>query len=144
MVHVSTTYNNLEKEDIDEEIYPTSLDPQKLLDLVDCMDDKLLASITKQYKFNTKNNFSGTYIFLIDSNDTSGRLVGTSPNVYAYTKALGEHLLQDLTFESGKQRLPLVIVRPSMVTAAVQEPLPGWIDNFNGPSGKKNIIRGSS
>jgi nucleoside-diphosphate-sugar epimerase len=69
-------------------------------------------------------------------------LVGTSPNVYAYTKALGEHLLQDLTFESGKQRLPLVIVRPSMVTAAVQEPLPGWIDNFNGPSGKKNIIRG--
>ncbi|XP_046651701.1 putative fatty acyl-CoA reductase CG5065 isoform X2 [Daphnia pulicaria] len=110
LVHVSTTYNNLEKEDIDEEIYPTSLDPQKLLDLVDCMDDKLLASITKQ-------------------------LVGTSPNVYAYTKALGEHLLQDLTFESGKQRLPLAIVRPSMVTAAVQEPLPGWIDNFNGPSG---------
>jgi fatty acyl-CoA reductase len=47
-VHVSTTYNNLEKEDIDEEIYPTSLDPQKLLDLIDCMDDKLLASITNQ------------------------------------------------------------------------------------------------
>ncbi|XP_046651716.1 LOW QUALITY PROTEIN: putative fatty acyl-CoA reductase CG5065 [Daphnia pulicaria] len=109
-VHVSTTYNNVEKDTIEEEVYPTSLDPQKLLDLIDCMDDKLLASITNQ-------------------------LVGTSPNVYAYTKALGEHLLQDLTFESGKQRLPLAIVRPSMVTAAVQEPLPGWIDNFNGPSG---------
>ena len=39
----------MESESVEEKIYPTSLDPEKLMDLVDCMDDKLLNSITKQY-----------------------------------------------------------------------------------------------
>ena len=52
--------------------------------------------------------------------------------MYAYTKALGEQLLQKLCTADG---IPLVIVRPSTVTAAMREPLPGWIDNLNGPSG---------
>ncbi len=63
------------------------------------------------------------------------RLVGKCPNVYAYTKALGEQLLQR---ECEVHHIPVVIVRPSIVTAALKEPLPGWIDNFNGPSGKSN------
>jgi fatty acyl-CoA reductase len=29
----------------------------------------------------------------------------------------------------------LAIVRPSIVTAALREPFPGWIDNLNGPTG---------
>jgi len=32
-------------------------------------------------------------------------------------------------------RIPIVVVRPSIVTPAWKEPLPGWIDNINGPSG---------
>ena len=32
--------------------------------------------------------------------------------------------------------IPLVIVRPSIVTASYKEPMPGWIDNINGPTGK--------
>lgn len=48
-VHVSTVFNNLDKGEIDEVIYPASMDPQKLMDFVDCMDNELLASITKQY-----------------------------------------------------------------------------------------------
>lgn len=106
-VHVSTVFNNLDKNEIEEEIYPAVLDPHKLMDLIDCMNDKLLESITKQ-------------------------LVGNCPNVYAYTKALGEQLLQK---ECSSHDIPLVIVRPSIVTAAMKEPLPGWIDNLNGPSG---------
>jgi len=51
--------------------------------------------------------------------------------VYSFTKAVAEHLLRD---ERG--HLPLVIVRPSIVTPAWKEPLPGWTDNINGPSGK--------
>ncbi|KAI9556291.1 hypothetical protein GHT06_018865 [Daphnia sinensis] len=108
-VHVSTTYNNLDKKEIVEEVYPASLDPQKLVDLVDSMDDQLLASITKP-------------------------LIGNCPNVYAYTKALGEQLLLNLT-RCDEGTLPLVIVRPSTVTGALKEPLAGWIDSFNGPSG---------
>ena len=48
-VHVSTVFNNLDKGEIDEVIYPGTLDPHKLMDFVDCMDNELLASITKQY-----------------------------------------------------------------------------------------------
>ena len=28
--------------------------------------------------------------------------------------------------------LPLVIIRPSIVCASIDDPLPGWIDNYNG------------
>lgn len=56
------------------------------------------------------------------------------PNTYAYTKGLTEYMLQE---ECGA--IPLAIVRPSIVTAALQEPIPGWIDNLNGPTGWKEI-----
>lgn len=36
--------------------------------------------------------------------------------------------------------LPIVIVRPSIVSPSWKEPTPGWVDNFNGPTG---IIIGS-
>lgn len=52
------------------------------------------------------------------------------PNTYTLTKAMAEQLI----FEEG-QELPLVIVRPSIVVAALREPIPGWIDNLNGPTG---------
>ena len=60
------------------------------------------------------------------------RLVGDCPNTYTYTKALAEQVLE---IECGN--VPLVIVRPSIVTAAEKEPYPGWIDNINGPTGNK-------
>lgn len=59
------------------------------------------------------------------------RLVGRYPNTYTFTKALAEQILQR---ECGT--VPLAIVRPSIVTAAIREPFPGWIDNLNGPTGK--------
>lgn len=48
-MHVSTVYNNLDKEEIEEIVYPATFDPEKLTEIVDCMNDQLLASITKQY-----------------------------------------------------------------------------------------------
>ena len=29
----------------------------------------------------------------------------------------------------------MAIVRPTIVTAALKEPIPGWVDNLNGPTG---------
>lgn len=37
--------------------------------------------------------------------------------------------------EKANQHLPIVIVRPSIVTATWREPMPGWIDNVNGATG---------
>ena len=62
-------------------------------------------------------------------------MVGQCPNTYTYTKALAEQLLER---ECGD--IPLAIVRPSIVTAALKEPLPGWIDNLNGPTGKDQSL----
>lgn len=56
--------------------------------------------------------------------------MGKDPNTYTFTKALAEQILEK---ECGN--VPLVIVRPSVVTAAAKEPLPGWIDNIYGPTG---------
>lgn len=53
-----------------------------------------------------------------------------SPNTYTFTKALAERICHDYSTQ-----LPIVIVRPSIVTGSEHEPFPGWCDNFNGPVG---------
>lgn len=53
-----------------------------------------------------------------------------SPNSYTYTKALAEQICK-----SYEKLLPITIVRPSIVTGTENEPMPGWVDNFNGPVG---------
>lgn len=52
------------------------------------------------------------------------------PNTYTLTKSLAESLLLE---ERGDR--PVAIVRPSIVTASMREPVPGWIDNYNGCTG---------
>lgn len=60
------------------------------------------------------------------------KVLETSPNTYVYTKALAESLVVEA---SEKQGLKAVIVRPSIVLPTYQEPIPGWTDNMNGPTG---------
>lgn len=47
------------------------------------------------------------------------------PDAYAYTKALGEQALQE-----NKGKVPVSIVRPSIIESAHAEPFPGWIRGF--------------
>lgn len=47
------------------------------------------------------------------------------PNTYVFTKAMGEIFLQ-----RSKGNLPVVIVRPTIVTSTHKEPFPGWIQGF--------------
>ncbi len=46
------------------------------------------------------------------------------PNTYTFTKCLAEHRLLE-----ERDGLPLVIVRPSIVSASWRTPFPGWIDS---------------
>uniref|UniRef100_UPI00398EB732 fatty acyl-CoA reductase 1 isoform X4 n=1 Tax=Pristiophorus japonicus TaxID=55135 RepID=UPI00398EB732 len=62
--------------------------------------------------------------------DITPKLIGDRPNTYTYTKALAEYVVQQ-----ESEDLNIAIIRPSIVGASWQEPFPGWIDNFNGPSG---------
>lgn len=59
---------------------------------------------------------------------TAGRSRATSlgwPDVYTYSKALGEQALVELRGE-----VPVTIVRPSIIESAFSEPSPGWIRGF--------------
>lgn len=104
-LHVSTAYANCDRQLIEEVIYPPAVDYQRLSDALSWMDDDLVSVLTP-------------------------KLIGERPNTYTFTKALAEHVVQR---EAGD--LNVAIVRPSIVGASWKEPFPGWIDNFNGPSG---------
>lgn len=45
------------------------------------------------------------------------------PNTYVFTKAMAEMLIGQL-----KEKLPVVIIRPTIVTSTYKEPLPGWVE----------------
>ena len=72
---------------------------------------------------------------LLDSDEMTKMLIGQHPNTYTFTKALGEQLVKDQASE-----LPVSIFRPSIVVASAQEPMPGWVDNLNGATGKQNFL----
>ncbi|XP_069383835.1 fatty acyl-CoA reductase 1 isoform X4 [Paralichthys olivaceus] len=104
-LHISTAYANCDQELIEEVVYSPPVDYRRLIDTLDWMDDELVSALTP-------------------------KLIGERPNTYTYTKALAEYLVQQ---EAGD--INVAIVRPSIVGASWKEPFPGWIDNFNGPSG---------
>jgi alcohol-forming fatty acyl-CoA reductase len=49
------------------------------------------------------------------------------PDVYTFTKALGERAAEEMWAEKGHR---LSIVRPAIVESALKHPYPGWIDGF--------------
>ncbi|GAB5573646.1 fatty acyl-CoA reductase 2 [Prionailurus iriomotensis] len=104
-IHISTAFSNCNLKHIDEVIYPCPVEPKKIIDSMEWLDDAIIDEITP-------------------------KLIGDRPNTYTYTKALGEMVVQQ---ESGN--LNIAIIRPSIVGATWQEPFPGWVDNLNGPSG---------
>jgi HAD-superfamily subfamily IB hydrolase, TIGR01490 len=61
---------------------------------------------------------------LVDYGRTRARSLGW-PDVYTFTKALGERAAEQLAAD-----LPLSIVRPAIVESALRHPYPGWIDGF--------------
>ncbi|XP_038219899.1 putative fatty acyl-CoA reductase CG5065 [Zerene cesonia] len=114
--HISTAYCHLHEKLLEERPYPPPADPHKIIQAVEWMDDETIAAITP-------------------------KLLSKLPNSYAFTKALGEALAVE-----AMQDIPLIILRPSIVIPIWQEPVPGWTDNINGPTGLligagKGVIR---
>lgn len=107
-VHVSTAYTNchIQNEIIMEKVYkPHVVSPNQILEAMKWMNDDILKDITD-------------------------RIISSHPNTYAFTKAIAEQMLLD-----ERDQLPVAIFRPSIVTASVREPFPGWVDNMNGATG---------
>ncbi|XP_034234490.1 putative fatty acyl-CoA reductase CG5065 isoform X1 [Thrips palmi] len=114
--HISTAYCHLNEPVLYEKPYPPPADPHNIIKCMEWMTDEVAESMTK-------------------------KILGNLPNTYAYTKALAEHLVVE-----QMDSLPIVIMRPSIVVPIWKEPLPGWTDNINGPTGLligagKGVIR---
>lgn len=91
-VYVSSVYANCNKSFIEEKIYPSNTEPQKILNLLEWMEEDWLKLATK-------------------------KLIGDKPNTFTYTKWVAETLL-----EQEATDLPVVIVRPSIIGASWKEP----------------------
>ncbi|XP_046742047.1 fatty acyl-CoA reductase wat-like [Diprion similis] len=104
-VHISTAYSNCVREFIDEKFYPPPIDSDKLLNLVEILDDAPLQHLTPV-------------------------LLGKYPNTYAFSKAVAEDVIR-----RNDHRLPVCVVRPSIVIATSKEPVAGWINNVYGATG---------
>ncbi|TDE10455.1 HAD-IB family hydrolase [Jiangella asiatica] len=63
---------------------------------------------------------------LIEAGRTRAQSLGW-PDVYTFTKALGERVAEDLWAGAGNR---LSVVRPTIIESALKHPYPGWIDGF--------------
>ncbi|XP_020296924.1 fatty acyl-CoA reductase 1-like [Pseudomyrmex gracilis] len=106
LLHVSSTYTQSDKPIVDEVLYPLeNVDWRKTIKIAETIDDEILKIFTAKY-------------------------IGTMANTYVFTKRLAEQVINDFS-----ESLPCIILRPSIVVPSVNDPVPGWIDNFNGPMG---------
>ncbi|XP_039444625.1 putative fatty acyl-CoA reductase CG5065 isoform X2 [Culex pipiens pallens] len=105
IMHVSTTYSNPDRYEIEEMIYPPYADWQETIRIAEQFDEETLDVLAPMY-------------------------MGFLPNTYVFTKSLAEQIVNDY-----KDKLPLILFRPSIVISTMKDPIPGWMDNFNGPVG---------
>uniref|UniRef100_A0A1A9Z4Q0 Fatty acyl-CoA reductase n=1 Tax=Glossina pallidipes TaxID=7398 RepID=A0A1A9Z4Q0_GLOPL len=104
-IHISTTYSNPDRQVVEEKIYPPLADWRTTIKLAEHYDTKMLNILFAKYS-------------------------SYQPNTYTFTKHLAEHIVND-----HRHKIPILLYRPSIVVSSIFEPVPGWIDNFNGPIG---------
>ncbi|XP_043477414.1 fatty acyl-CoA reductase wat-like isoform X1 [Leptopilina heterotoma] len=104
-VHISTAFAHCISKDIDEKFYPPPMDVNKLLSLLDLLDDEQLEYLTPL-------------------------LLGKWPNSYAFSKAMAEEAVR--RYSPG---IPICVVRPSIVVSTWKEPIAGWTNNLYGATG---------
>ncbi|CUE71981.1 Hypothetical protein, putative [Bodo saltans] len=111
MVHTSTCYVNWARDGrenpVKEQLYPLAFDPEAMCKHILSLHPTQLESETKELL--EKYNF---------------------PNTYTFTKSMGEHLIR-----KNKGRLPITIVRPSIIGCSYRDPYPGWVDALTAAGG---------
>ncbi|CAH1114012.1 unnamed protein product [Psylliodes chrysocephalus] len=116
-VHLSTAYSNCDNLIVEEKLYPAKMNWRDLIRLAEEYDETTL-----QYLVH--------------------KLIYPMPNTYVFTKALGEHAVVEL----AKDKIPAVIMRPTIVFSTYSDPVPGWLDNINGTASilyglSKGVVR---
>ncbi|KAK9501401.1 hypothetical protein O3M35_012134 [Rhynocoris fuscipes] len=103
--HLSTAFCHCEEDILEEKLYSPPYNPHDILSVVNWMDDQMLEAVTPT-------------------------LLDKHPNCYTFTKRLAEGLMHEYS-----SKIPIAVIRPSIVVPALKEPIPGWVDSLNGPIG---------
>ncbi|XP_022171256.1 fatty acyl-CoA reductase 1-like [Myzus persicae] len=116
LLHVSTAYCNCTREHVEEKVYESPVGWREAISIAENLDPTMSSILTKKF-------------------------LGSFPNTYTLTKLLAEQIINE-----ERNNIPVVIFRPSIVISSVNDPVKGWIDNFNGPIGLmmacgKGIVR---
>lgn len=116
LVHVSSAFAQADKPVVDEIVYPPITNWRDAIRMVETLDEQTIRIFSPKY-------------------------LGSMPNTYTFSKRLAEQVISDYSKD-----LPCVIFRPSIVVSTVDDPISGWLDNFNGPvgmliGGGKGILR---
>jgi alcohol-forming fatty acyl-CoA reductase len=111
MVHTSTCYVNWARDGrenpVKEQLYTLPFDPEAMCKHILSLHPSQIQQETKELL--SKYNF---------------------PNTYTFTKSMGEHLVR-----KNKGRLPITIVRPSIIGCSYRDPCPGWVDALTAAGG---------
>ncbi|XP_028808241.1 fatty acyl-CoA reductase 1-like isoform X2 [Neltuma alba] len=125
-LHLSTAYicgEPREGELIKEEplrMGQTLNDASKVLDIY--AEKTLIQKTIEQLRSQYTDNDMAITSAMKDFGIKRANLYGW-PNTYVFTKAMGEMLVSNF-----KNEIPLVIIRPTMVTSTYKEPFPGWVE----------------
>ena len=98
VIHISTAYCNCNFETVEEKIYPGLADWKKAIEICETIGDDENLNILCQH------------------------FISFMPNTYTFTKQLAECVVDDY-----KDKLPIAIVRPSIIINAVDEPMGGYV-----------------
>nr|XP_012136054.1 PREDICTED: putative fatty acyl-CoA reductase CG5065 [Megachile rotundata] len=104
-VHVSTAFAHCIHDTIEEKHYQDTIEADKLLTLLNILDDDKIAHMAPV-------------------------LLDRWPNTYVFTKAVAENIV--LKYSND---LPVCIIRPSIVIPTYKDPIVGWINNLYGATG---------
>lgn len=108
VMHVSTAFSNVFVHTVEEKIYPAAADWRKTIEICEKMDADELECFTEHY-------------------------ISFMPNTYVFSKNLAEHVTN-----SYKDKLPVVLFRPSVVIGSIKEPFEG--ESYLGITFQSSII----
>ncbi|PHU06733.1 hypothetical protein BC332_23222 [Capsicum chinense] len=131
LIHYSTAYVNGEREGL---IY------EKPFTMGESITKEKVTSHSPSTKFPSLNvanelDFVSMLNNAIENNDTFNKIMkdlGSEraklygwQDTYSFTKAIGEMVIDNM-----REDIPIVIIRPSVITSTYEEPFPGWIQGF--------------
>ena len=88
---------------IEKRIYDIDQDPQKLI-------DEFLKIPVSELEHQTS------------------KILGKYPNTHTFTKSMNDRIMKN---RNQKDKLPITIVRPSIIGCSNRDPVPGWVDTVS-------------